>query len=98
VLYGLAGWSVPAIVAASVGDYVAPRQAPAALGLLTLIMGIGQVLGPAVAGAIADATNSFAPAFGLAAAVAFVGVLGSLTLRRPRRISGPPASRAHTAA
>jgi MFS family permease len=85
ILYGLAGWSVPAIIAASVGDYVQARQAPAALGLLTLIMGIGQVLGPGVAGAIADATGSFAPAFGLAAAVAFLGVLGSLMLHRPRK-------------
>ena len=94
VLYGLAGWSVPAIVSAAVGDYLEPRLAPAALGLLTLIMAIGQVLGPGVAGAIADATGSFTPAFVLAAGVAYLGAVGSLTLCRSsptRRAAASPA-------
>ena len=84
LLYGVAGWSVPAIMAASVGDYVDERLIPAALGLLTLIFGVGQILGPGVAGAMADAADSFSPAFALAAVVALAGAAGSLTLRRPR--------------
>lgn len=82
VLYGLAGWSIPAIMAAAVGDVVAEPLVPPAMGLLILLLGIGQILGPGVAGVIADAAGSFAPAFALAAGVAVLGALGSLTLRR----------------
>jgi len=49
-----------------------------------LFFGLGQAAGPSVAGAIADATGSFGPAFLLAAGVAFLGGLGSLLLRPPR--------------
>jgi cyanate permease len=51
---------------------------------VTLFFGLGQAAGPSVAGAIADATGSFAPAFLLAAGVAFVGSVGSLLLRPPQ--------------
>jgi sugar phosphate permease len=83
VLFGLTGWSIPGIVAAACGDYVGPALAPAALGFVTLFFGIGQALGPSVAGAFADATGSFVPAFLVAAAVALLGCVGSLLLRRP---------------
>jgi MFS family permease len=58
-----------------------PRLAPAALGLITLLFGIGQAIAPSIAGAIADATGSFFAAFLLAAAVALLGALGSYMLR-----------------
>ena len=82
-LYGVAGWSVPAIMAAAVGDYVADRHVPAAMGLIVLIFGLGQAVGPSVAGAIADATGTFALAFVLAALVDGLGAASSLLLRRP---------------
>jgi MFS family permease len=56
-------------------------MAPAALGFITLFFGIGQAVGPSVAGAIADRTGSFAPAFLLAGAVALAGAVGSWVLR-----------------
>jgi len=83
VLFGLTGWSIPGIVAAACGDYVGPALAPAALGFVTLFFGIGQAVGPSVAGAFADATGSFGPAFLVAASVALLGSIGSLLLRRP---------------
>jgi cyanate permease len=53
--------------------------------LITLVFGLGQALGPYLAGVIADATHSFALAFLVAGATALVlGVGGSLTL--PKRI------------
>jgi sugar phosphate permease len=81
VLFGLSAWSIPAIMAAACGDVLGPRLAPAALGLITLLFGIGQAIAPSIAGAIADATGSFYAAFLLAAAVALLGALGSYTLR-----------------
>ena len=82
-LFALTAWSVPALMAALSGDVFGARLAPAALGLMTIVFGVGQALGPWLAGRIADATHSFAPAFMLAGLVALVwGVGGSLLLRR----------------
>ncbi len=88
VAFGLTAWSIPGIVAAACGDYVGGRMAPAALGFVTLFFGLGQAAGPAVAGALADATGSFGPAFLLAAGVALLGGIGSLLLRPPRTVEG----------
>ncbi|MBM3157788.1 MAG: YbfB/YjiJ family MFS transporter [Chloroflexi bacterium] len=81
ILFGLSAWSIPAIMAAACGDVLGPRLAPAALGFITLIFGIGQAIAPSVAGAIADTTGSFFAAYLLAAGVAFLGALGALLLR-----------------
>jgi MFS family permease len=81
VLFGLTAWSIPGIVAAACGDCVGARLAPAAYGFVTLFFGLGQAAGPSVAGALADARGSFAPAFLLAAGVALLGGIGSLLLR-----------------
>jgi MFS family permease len=84
-LFALTAWSVPALMAALCGDLFGARLAPAALGMITLIFGMGQALGPYLAGLIADATHSFALPFLIAGATALlVGVGGSLTL--PRRL------------
>jgi MFS family permease len=81
-LFALTAWSIPALMAALVGDTFGSRLAPAALGLVTTIFGIGQALGPWCAGALADAANSFSLAFVIAGAVALVvGAGGALTIR-----------------
>jgi len=81
VLFGLTAWSIPAIMAAACGDVVGHRLAPAALGFITLFLGIGQATGPSIAGIIADKTGSFTSAFLLAAAFAFIGGVGSSLIR-----------------
>lgn len=81
ILFGLTAWSIPAIMAALCGDLLGPRLAPAALGFVTLFFGIGQALGPSVAGVIADRTDSFTPAFIMAAVIALLGAVGSAKLR-----------------
>ncbi len=83
-LYGLSAFSIPGIVAAACGDYMGPRLAPAALGMVTLFFAVGQATAPSVAGYLADSAHSFGQAFLLAAAVAFLGGAGSLTLRPPK--------------
>jgi MFS family permease len=95
VLFGLSAWSVPAIMAAACGDRLGPRLAPAALGFVTLFFGLGQAVGPSVAGLMADTTGSFAPAYILAASVSFLGAVGSVTLAPSHGAAGtvPPACR-----
>lgn len=87
-LFALTAWSVPALMAALCGDLFGARLAPAALGLVTLVFGLGQALGPWLAGVIADAVHSFAPAFVLAGVTALlIGGGGTLLfLPRSRRI------------
>ena len=71
-------------MAATAGDYVGPRLAPAGLGFITLFFGIGQALGPAVGGYLADLTRSFTWPFLLAAGVSMVGSVLSLGLKQIR--------------
>ncbi len=80
ILFGLTAWSIPAIMAATCGDILGSRMAPAALGFITLFFGVGQALGPSIAGSLADATGSFNSSFLLAGVVALLGAFGSLLL------------------
>ncbi|MGQ9546831.1 MAG: MFS transporter [Dehalococcoidia bacterium] len=85
-LFGLSAWSIPTIMAAAAGDYVGPRLAAAGLGFVTLFFGIGQALGPYVAGHLKDVTGTFVFAFVLATAVSLVGMVGSLLLKKPAEV------------
>jgi predicted MFS family arabinose efflux permease len=82
VVFGIAAFSVPTIMAAASGDAVGGSLAPAGLGFITLFFGIGQALGPAIGGWIKDTTGTFTYAFVLSAAVSLLGAAGSSVLRR----------------
>lgn len=81
LLYGATAFSIPAIMAAACGDVFGKRHASTAIGFITLLFGIGQAIGPGVAGVIADATGTFSSAFLIASAVALLGGIGAVTLR-----------------
>lgn len=81
VLFGLSAWSIPAIMTAACGDLLGPRLASTALGFITLFFGIGQVIGPSVAGVMADAADTHSPAFVFAAGVALLGAFGASRLK-----------------
>jgi len=83
IIFGLTAWSIPTIMAAAAGDYVGSRLAPAGLGFITLFFGIGQALGPAVGGYLADLTSSFLVPFLLATGVSLAGTVFSLYLKKP---------------
>jgi MFS family permease len=86
ILFALTAWSIPALMAALAGDLFGARLAPTALGLMTIVFGVGQALGPYLAGQIADAASSFRPAFLLAGVIALsLGVGGSSYLPRNTR-------------
>jgi MFS family permease len=84
ILFGITAWSIPTIMAATAGDYVGPRLAPAGLGFVTLFFGIGQALGPYAGGMLADATKSFVFPFLLACGVSVLGACLSLGLKAMR--------------
>jgi HAMP domain-containing protein len=64
----------------STNNYIAQNHGDEGM-FATLFFGIGQAIGPGVAGALADATGSFSPALLLAAGVAFLGGIGASLLR-----------------
>lgn len=82
-LWGIGVWSVPSIMTAAVGDYLGAERAAAAFGTVTLFFGLGQIVGPGLAGVLADATGSFAWSFVMAAAMTALAVLLSSALRSP---------------
>ena len=82
--YGLVAWSIPAIMAAAVGDYAGPENAAKALGFITLIFGLGQISGPAIAGILAQHSGGFSSSFYMAAALAGAAILLSAGLKAPR--------------
>ncbi len=82
-VFGMTAWSIPTIMAAAAGDYAGSRLAPAGLGFITLFFGVGQALGPAVGGYLADITHSFLFPFLLATGVSLVGMFLSFYLKKP---------------
>ena len=67
-----------------IGRRLSPQSPRRALAFMTAAFGIGQIIGPLVAGAMADATGSFAAPTLLAAAVLVASAL--LVLPVARRI------------
>jgi len=87
LMFGFTAWSIPTIMAATAGDFFGPRLAPAGLGFITLFFGIGQALGPALGGYMADVSQSFTLPFLVAGGISFVGMISSLYLKKPVTIS-----------
>jgi sugar phosphate permease len=83
ILFGLTAWSIPTIMAAAAGDFVGPRLAPAGLGFVTLFFGIGQALGPALGGYLADLSGSFTLPFLIAGVISLMGMVLSFYLKKP---------------
>jgi len=79
--FGIVAWSIPSIMLALVGDLVGPYHTVRAFGLITFIFGIGQILGPYIAGLLAEETGDFSVAFLLAAAMTVLAMLLSWRLR-----------------
>ncbi|UCE52941.1 MAG: MFS transporter, partial [Desulfobacterales bacterium] len=83
IVFGLTAWSIPTIMAAAAGDFVGPRLAPAGLGFITLFFGIGQALGPALGGYLADVSKTFTLPFLVAGGISLIGMVLSIYLKKP---------------
>lgn len=78
--FGLSLWGIPTVMAATVGDLVGPVRASSAFGFVTIFFGAGQVIGPALAGVLAESTGAFASAFLICAVLTAIGALASWRL------------------
>jgi len=82
-LFGIAVFSIPAIVSAMMGDYLGPQRAAGGISFITFFFAAGQVVGPASAGIAADMVGSFAPAYGICAVITGLAIIGTLLLKPP---------------
>lgn len=88
VMYGITARAAFTVVASYTGDVMETRLATAALGASSMFAGIGQALGPTIAGFIADSTSSFTLAFWGSAGLILLGAFGAALLsKRPPRHS-----------
>lgn len=83
IVYALTLWGIPAIMSAACADYVGGVLASAALGMITVFFGIGQVLNPWISGYIIDLTHSFSIPFIMSAGASALGAIFSVAL--PKR-------------
>ncbi|ADC65194.1 major facilitator superfamily MFS_1 [Ferroglobus placidus DSM 10642] len=79
ILAGASMLAIPPLVQAYCGDLAGKSSASAAIGFVTLFFGVGQMIGPSVAGFLADVTGSFRIPLILAGTFALVG---SVTVRK----------------
>jgi len=85
-LYGIAVWSIPSIMAAAVGDYVGPEKAAAAFSTITFFFAVGQTVGPATAGALADSMGTFDVSFAVIAMLGMIAIFGTLSLPKRKKV------------
>lgn len=83
VLYGVAVFAIPAIMAAAVGDYLGKARAAAAFSIITFCFAIGQTIGPAVAGVIAESTGTFTGTYLASALLTAVAAVWARFLPEP---------------
>ncbi|MDW7772731.1 MAG: MFS transporter [Desulfobulbaceae bacterium] len=79
--FGFVAWSVPSIMLALVGDVVGSQNTVRAFGIITFIFGLGQILGPYLAGILAEWFGDFSAAFLLAASMTALAVVLSARLK-----------------
>jgi MFS family permease len=89
--YGLSMAGIPAIMGASVVDYLGPARAASGFSAITFFFGAGQTIGPALAGMAARTSKSFSLSFLITAALAAVGAVLAAMVWPPKPC--PPSGR-----
>ena len=80
-LYGVAVFSIPAIMSAMVGDYLGAKGAAAGISFITFFFAAGQIAGPASAGIAADLVGHFGPVYIGCALITVVAAFGCFWLK-----------------
>ena len=89
VVFGFSYGAISMLLPALIGDFFGREQAGAIVGLVFALAGSMGAVGPFAAGAIYDATGSYALAFHLSAAFNVVAMVLMLLSRPPRAVRAP---------
>ena len=87
ILFGLSAFGLPLIMGATVADYASPEKSAGILGALTAVFGTGQIIGPILAGVMADYSGEFTAAYLAAGSLATLAIALTMTLPDPPRMS-----------
>jgi MFS family permease len=85
--YGLVLWGMPVVISIITAELVGPRLAAAALGLVIVLFGLGQVGGPILAGWLKDLSGSLELPLIVSAGIAWGGALLAVFLKTAPRQS-----------
>jgi predicted MFS family arabinose efflux permease len=80
VLFGASGPAVPGLVGVACSEKFGYRLASASLGFVTILVGLGQTIGPYIGGLMSDAFGSLGPTYLFSAALFFAGAFAALML------------------
>jgi MFS family permease len=83
VLQGLSWGMRGPLMAANRADYFGAASFGAITGVSSMVVMFGMILGPLVAGVLADRTSSYVPGFSVLAAFAALGSVAFARARRP---------------
>jgi len=88
VFFGSAGPVVPGLVGAACSERFGYRLASASLGFITILVGVGQTIGPYLGGVMGDSLGSLAPTYYFSGALFLAGAIGALLLAEGGRAAG----------
>lgn len=74
-LYGVAAFAIPAIMAATIGDYLGKTRAAAGFAIITFAFAIGQTLGPVVAGVLAEESGTFKSSYLISGGLTLIAIV-----------------------
>jgi sugar phosphate permease len=80
---GFAAPSIPTVMAASMADHYEPAVIGTTFGFITLVFGVGSMIGPTLGGAIGDTTGTLMTAILLAVGVSILSFVLALVLKKP---------------
>ncbi|NEK56866.1 YbfB/YjiJ family MFS transporter [Geodermatophilus sabuli] len=86
VFYGLLMSGFSTVVIAYLGDVVGPDRLPGAYAAITVAIGVGQMVGPPIGGALADVSGSFESTYLLCGLVAAVGGIAATRMADDRTL------------
>jgi MFS family permease len=84
-VFGLSTWAVPSIMATLSSELFGMANTARVLSLITIFFGIGQIVGPLMAGIMRDITGSFTLAFTVSTGLLCFAVLTALAASRTGR-------------
>ena len=80
VLFGSTGPAIPGLVGVACSEKFGYRLASASLGFVTILVGLGQTIGPFLGGVMGDAFGSLGPTYLFSAGLFVAGALAALGL------------------
>ena len=80
LLFGSSGPAIPGLVGATCSEKFGYRLASASLGFVTILVGIGQTIGPYLGGVMGDAFGSLGPTYLFSAGLFVVAALAAAAL------------------